>query len=81
MSETTAVSSSSDSSSDEDSQQTPRVVKARPKGRTNSKKMMSEEKAVIFEHVEKHYSSLVGNRKSFDYCQERKKEWDSWSKP
>ena len=65
MSETTAVSSSSDSSSDEDSQQTPKVVKVRPKGRRNSKKMTLEEKAVIFEHVEKHYSSLVQNRKSF----------------
>ena len=45
MSETTAVNSSSDSNSDDDSQQTPKVVKAWPKGRRNSKKMTSEEKA------------------------------------
>ena len=73
MSETTAESSSSYSSPHEPT----KVVKARHKGRTNSKKMMSGEKAVIFEHIENHYSSLVGNRKSFDYCQERKQEWDS----
>ena len=37
--------------------------------------MSAEEVAVIFDFLEKHYGTLVGNCKTITYCQDRKKEW------